>query len=181
MSNVVSVQKAAVVSKEEMVDRLARHLEQQPQSVQASDNLLKRLEVASLILPVAALAAAITLIATSGASLSESIPAAVFGVWGFFAPCIFLIGLHSIIIRAFPPVRFLMAAQTKKSPGFFAGPVAVGMGVFIIVSALVFAACCAMGGYAFFNPDILEILIPVIIVYSVGSGLCGTWLRKQTA
>ena len=179
MSNAVSVQKVAVVSKEEMVDRLARHLEQQPESVQASDKLLKRLEVASLILPVAALAAAIALIATSGASLSESIPAAVFGVWGFFAPCIFLIGLHTIVIRAFPPVRLLMAAQNKKSPGLFAGPTAVGMGVFIIVSALVFAACCAMGGYAFFNPDILNILIPVIIVFSVGSGLMGTLLRKR--
>jgi hypothetical protein len=180
MSNVVSVQKAAVVSKEEMVDRLARHLEQQPQSVQASDKLLKRLEVASLILPVAALVAAVVLIATSSASLSKSIPAAVFGVWGCLAPCIFLIGLHSAVIQAFPPVRYLMAAQTK-SPGFFAGSTAVGMGVFIMAAALVFAACCAMGGYAFFNPNILNILIPVIIVFSVGSGLCGTWLRKQAA
>jgi len=181
VSNAVSVPTAAVVSKEEMVGRLARHLEQQPESVRSSDRLLKRLEVASLVLPVAALVAAIVLIAAAGASLSKSIPAAVFGVWGFFAPCIFLIGLHSIIIRAFPPVRFLMAAQTKKSPGFFAGPVAVGMGVFIVAAALVFAACCAMGGYAFFNPDILDILIPVIIVFSVGSGLCRTWLWKRTA
>jgi hypothetical protein len=55
------------------------------------------------------------------------------------------------------------------------------MGVFIMVAALVFAACCAMGGYAFFNPNILNILIPVIIAFSVGSGLCGTWLRKRTA
>jgi hypothetical protein len=181
MSNLAGVQQAAVVSKEEMVDRLARHLTRQPESVRASDKLMKSLEVASLILPLAALVAAIVLIATSSASLSESIPAAVFGVWGCLAPCIFLIGLHSIIIRAFPPVRYLMAAQTKKSPGFFTGSTAVGMGVFIMVAALVFAACCAMGAYAFFNPNILSILIPVIIVFSVGSGLCGTWLRKRTA
>jgi hypothetical protein len=181
MSNVVSVQKSAVVSKEEMVGRLARHLEQQPESVQASDKLLKRLEVASLILPVAALVAAIALIATSGASLSESIPAAVFGVWGFFAPCIFLIGLHTIITRAFPPVRFLLTAQTTKDLGFLTESKAVGAGVYIIVAALVFAACCTMGAYAFFDQSILSVLIPVIIVFSVGSGLCGTWLRKQTA
>ena len=181
MSNAVSVQKAVVVSKEEMVDRLARHLELQSESVQASDKLLKRLEVASLILPVAALVVAIVLIATSSASLSKSIPAAVFAVWGCFALWIFLIGLHSIVIRAFPPVPYLMAVQTKKAPGFVTGSAAAAMGVFIVVSALVFAACCAMGGYAFFSPEILDILIPVIIVYSVGSGLCGTWLRKQTA
>ena len=181
MSNLAGVQQAAVVSKEEMVDRLARHLEQQPESVRASDKLMKRLELASLILPLAALVAAIVLVATSSASLSESIPAAVFGVWGCLAPCIFLIGLHSVVIRAFPPVRTLMAAQAKTSPGFFTGSTAVGMGVFIMVAALVFAVCCAMGAYAFFNPDILDILIPVIIVFSVGSGLCGTWLRKRAS
>lgn len=181
MSNAVSVQKSAVISKEEMVGRLARYLEQRPESVRASDKLMKRLEVASLILPVAALVAAIVLVATSGASLSESIPAAAFGVWGCFAFWIFLIGLHIVVIRAFPPVRYLLAAQTKKSPGFFTGSTAVEMGVFIMGAALVFAACCAMGAYAFFNPNILEILIPVIIVFSVGSGLCGTWLRKRMA
>ena len=120
-------------------------------------------------------------VATSSASLSKSIPAAVFAVWGCFALWIFLIGLHSVVIRAFPPVRYVMAAQTKKSPGFFTGSTAVGMGVFIMVAALVFAACCAMGAYAFFNPDILEILIPVIIVFSVGTGLCGAWLRKRAS
>ena len=180
MSNLAGVQQTAVVSKEEMVDRLARQVEQQPKSLRASDKLMKRLELASLILPLAALVAAIMLVATSSASLSKSIPAAVFGVWGCFALSIFLIGAHSVVIRAFPPVRTLMAAQTK-SPAFFSGSMAVGMGVFIMVAAVVFAACCAMGAYAFFNPNILNILIPVIIVFSVGSGLCGTWLRKRTA
>jgi hypothetical protein len=177
MSNAVGVQ-VAVVSKEEMVGRLAHYLEQQPESVRASNKWLKRLEAASLVLPLAALVAAIVLIVTSGAALWQSIPAAVFAVWGCLAPCIFLVGLHSVLIRAFPPVGVLMAAQTK-SPGFFTGSTAVGMGAFIMVAAMFFAACCAMGAYAFFNPDILEILIPVIIVFSVGSGLCGTWLRKQ--
>ncbi len=173
------VQKAAVVSKEEMVGRLARHLEQQPETVRASDRLMKRLEVASLVLPLAGLVAAIALVVTSGASLGKSIPAAVFGVWGCFALGIFLLGLHSVAIRAFPPVRYLIAAQNDKSPGFFTGAQAVGMGVFIMVAALVFAACCAMGAYAFFNPYILKVLIPVIIVFSIGTGLCSTWLRKR--
>jgi hypothetical protein len=174
------VRKAEVVSKEEMVGRLAHYLEQQPESVRASDRLMKRLEVASLVLPLAALVAAIVLIATSGASLGKSIPAAVFGVWGCFAPCLFLVGLHSVVIRAFPPVRFLMAEQTVKSPGFFTGAEAVGIGVVIMVAALFFAACCAMGAYAFFDPNILEVLIPVIIVFSIGTGLGSTWLRKRT-
>jgi len=175
------VRKAEVVSREEMVGRLARYLEQQPESVRASDKLMKRLEVASLILPLAGLVAAIVLIVTSGASLGKSIPAAVFGVWGCFALCVFLVGLHSVVIRAFPPIRPLMAAQTERSRGLFTGSEAVGMGVFIMVATVFFGACCAMGGYAFFNPDILKVLVPVIIVFSVGSGLGGTWLRKRAS
>jgi len=163
-----------------MVSRLAGHLDKLPESVRAADKLMKRLEVASLILPLAALVTAIVLVATSSASLEKSIPAAVFGVWGFLAPCIFLIGLHSSIIRAFPPVRFLMAAETKNGLGFLTESKAVGAGVYIMVAALVFAACCAMGAYAFFDPNILSVLIPVIIVFSVGSGLCGTLLRRRT-
>jgi hypothetical protein len=168
-----------VVPKEELVKRLARYLEQQPESVRAADKVMKGLEAASLVLPIAGLITAIVLIVTGSASLNQSIPASIFAVMGCFTPWMFLLGLHSVLIRAFPPVRYLMAEQTEKSLGFFTGSTAVGMGVFIIVAALFFAACCAMGAYAFFNPNILDILIPVIIVFSVGSGVLGTWLRKR--
>ena len=179
MSSQVKAQQIEVVPKEEMVKRLARYLEQQPESVRASDKLMKGLEMASLILPIAGLVTAVVLIVTGSASLNQSIPAAVFAVMGCMAPWIFLIGLHTIVIRAFPPVRYLMAEQTEKSLGFFTGNEAVGMGVFIMVAALFFAACCAMGAYAFFNPDILDILIPVIIVFSVGAGISGTYVRRR--
>jgi hypothetical protein len=36
-----------------------------------------------------------------------------------------------------------------------------------------------MGAYAFLNPDILEILIPCIIISAVALGLLGTWGRKR--
>jgi hypothetical protein len=180
MSSQATVQQAVVVSKEEMVGRLARHLEEQSEPVRASDRLMKGLEVASLALPLAGLVAAIVLIITGGASLGKSIPAAVFGVWGCFALCLFLVGLHTVVIRAFPPIRVLMAEQTQKSWGFFTGSEAVGIGIFIMVAAVFFAACCAMGAYAFFDPNILEILIPVIIVFSIGTGLGSTWLRKRS-
>lgn len=178
MSDAV-VQKVAVVSREEMVGRLAHYIEQQPEPVRAIDQLMKRLEAASLVLPLVGLVAAIVLVVTSGASLGRSIPAAVFAVFGCFALWVFLLGLHSVVIRAFPPVRALMAAQSEKSRGFFTGSEAVGMGVFIMVAGLVFAAFCAMGGYAFFNPRILNVLIPAIIVFSIATGLCGTWLRMR--
>ena len=181
MSGQAKAQQIEVVPKEELVKKLARYLEQQPESVRAADKVMKALEAASLVLPIAGLITAIVLIVTGSASLNQSIPAAVFAVMGCMAPWIFLIGLHTIVIRAFPPVRYLMAEQTEKSLGFFTGNEAVGMGVFIMVAALFFAACCAMGAYAFFNPDILEILIPVIIIFSVGTGLCGAWLRKRAS
>ena len=179
MSGQAKAQQIEVVPKEELVKRLARYLEQQPESVRASDKVMKGLEAASLVLPVAGLVTAVVLVVTGSASLNQSIPAAVFAVMGCLAPWIFLLGLHSVLIRAFPPVRYLMADQTEKSLGFFTGTEAVGMGVFIVVAALFFAACCAMGAYAFFNPNILDILIPVIIVFSVGGGILGTWFRKR--
>ena len=87
--------------------------------------------------------------------------------------------LHVIVIRAFPPIRALMAEQTSKSRGFFTGPEAVWIGAFIMVAAVCFAAFCAMGAYAFFDPNILRILIPAIIVFSIGSGVASTLIRKK--
>ena len=65
--------------------------------------------------------------------------------------------------------------------GFYTGQPAVRWGVFAMVGAAVSAALWGMGAYAFLNPDILTVLIPCIIVFSVGLGLWGTWLQKQTA
>jgi hypothetical protein len=179
MSSQTKVQQIEVVPKGELVKRWARYLEQQPDSVRASDKLMKGLEAASLLLPIAGLVTAIVLIVTGSTSLNQSIPAAIFAVMGCFTPWMFLLGLHSVLIRAFPPVRYLMADQTPKSLGFFTGSTAVGMGVFLMVAALFSAAFCAMGAYAFFNPNILDILIPLIIVFSVGTGVLGTLIRKR--
>ena len=178
MSDQGKAQKVEVVSKEEMAERLAHHLEQQPESVRASDTLMKRLEVTSLILPLAAVIAAIAVIAKSASLPEGAIPAALFAIPAALSLCMFFVGLHSVLIHAFPPVRYLMAAQTKAQ-GFFTGRGAVGMGVYVMVGALVGAALFGLGGYAFLNPDILEVLIPCIIVCSVGLGVWGTLGRKR--
>jgi hypothetical protein len=179
MSGQAKAQQIEVVPKAELVKRLARYLEQQPESVRTADKLMRGLEAASLVLPIAGLITAIVLVVTGSASLNQSIPAAIFAVMGCFTPWMFLLGLHSVLIRAFPPVRYLMADQTEKSLGFFTGSTAVGMGVVIMVAALFSAAFCAMGAYAFFDPNILDILIPLIIVFSVGAGILGTYVRKR--
>ena len=179
MSSQGKAQQIEVVPKEELVKKSARYLEQQPESVRAADKVMKSLEAVSLVLPLAGLITAIVLIVTGSASLNQSIPAAIFAVMGCFTPWMFLLGLHSVLIRAFPPVRYLMADQTPKSLGFFTGSTAVGMGVFLMAAALFSAAFCAMGAYAFFNPNILDILIPLIVVFAVGTGVLGTLIRKR--
>jgi hypothetical protein len=182
MSNQVSVQQAAVVSKEEMVMRLARHLEQQPESTRASHRLMKRLEVASLALPAAAVVAAVVVIAHSASLPAGASAAALFAIPATFGLYLFLVGLHSALVQAIPPVDYLLwqvATTTRGFSGFATGSAAVGLGVFLMLAAVVDAVLWGMGVYAFLNPDILEVLIPCIIVSSVALGLLGTWGRKR--
>ena len=102
MSSQGKAQQIEVVPKAELVEKLARYLEQQPESVRAADKVMKGLEAVSLVLPIAGLITAIVLIVTGSASLNQSIPAAIFAVLGCFTPWMFLLGLHSVLIRAFP-------------------------------------------------------------------------------
>ena len=50
-----------------------------------------------------------------------------------------------------------------------------------MVAAVADVALWGMGAYAFFNPDIFNILVPCIIVYSIGAGLWASWFRKQNS
>ena len=129
------VQKAAVVSKEEMVGRLARHLEQQPESVRASDRLMKRLEVASLILPLAAVVAAIVVIARQRQPARGRHPGGAVRHPACLSLLPVLRGAAHVLIRAFPPVR-VSDGGADQGQGFFTGRGAVGMGVYVMVGAL---------------------------------------------
>jgi hypothetical protein len=71
---------AACVSEEERAQQLARYLEQQPASVRASHRLMKILEAGSLVLPAAAVVAAIVVIARSAGLPGGAIPAALFAI-----------------------------------------------------------------------------------------------------
>jgi hypothetical protein len=178
MSSQVNVQQLAVLSREEMQAQLVRHLKQQPESKQASHNLMKRLETASLILPLAAVVVAIVVIARSASLPSGAIPAALFAIPATLAPYLFLMGVHVVTIQAFPPVEYLLREQTRTQ-GFFTGSAAVGLGVYVLVFAPLDLVLWSMGAYAFINPDILHVLIPCIIISSIGLGLLGTWGRKH--
>ena len=170
-----------VLGVEELKKRLAQYLEQQPASTQASDRLMKRLELASLILPVAAVVAAIVVIARSASLAEGAVWTALFAIPGSLSLWLFLVGVHTVIIWAFPPVEFMLGMKgTSRWQGFYTGQPAVRWGVYVMVGAVAGAALWGMGAYAFLNPDILTVLIPCIIVFSVGLGLWGTWLQKQT-
>jgi hypothetical protein len=181
MTQPANVQEAAVASTQEVVKQLARHLEQQTESVRASHKLIKRLQVASLILPVAAVVVAVVVIASSANFSKAAIPAALFAIPASFALWLLLVGVHSVIIKAFPPLEFLVKGMKGMSGplGLYTGQPAVRWGVFVMVAAVAGGALWGMGAYAFINPDILNILIPCIIVVLIGAGLWASWLQKQ--
>ena len=107
--------------------------------------------------------------------------AALFAIPASFALYLFLVGLHSVLIQAVPPVEYLLWQVTKIKgfSGFSTGPAAVGLGVFVMLAAVADAALWGMGAYAFLNPDILKVLIPCIIIFTVGLGLLSSWGRKR--
>lgn len=183
MTMQTSAQKAPDVQKDERTQPLARYLEQQPNSVRSTHKLMQGLQLASLLLPAAAVVVAIVVIVDNASLPSGAIPAALFAIPATFGLWIFLFGLHAVLIKAFPPLVFMVGRlKGPNGPlGFATGRLAVRWGVFVMVVALVDIALWGMGAYAFFNPDILTILIPCIIVCSIGIGLARSWLRKQPA
>jgi hypothetical protein len=178
-----SAQRAPDVLKEERAKQLAHYLEQQPESVRSAHKLMKGLEVASLLLPVAAVIAAIAVIAKSASLAEGAIPAALFAIPASFGLWILLVGVHAVLIKAFPPSEFMVKGMKSGSGplGLRTGRLGVRWGVFTMAAAAADVALWGMGAYAFLNPDILKILVPCIIVYSIGAGLWGSWLRKQTS
>ena len=86
--------------------------------------------------------------------------------------------LQSNRIRAFPPLE-LLGGRLLTPEGLYTGRLAVWWGVLIMLAALGAGALWGMGAYAFLNPDILTVLIPCIIVGTVGFAIAAGWLLRQ--
>lgn len=163
-----TVQKSATdkEAREHLKTQLAEYLAQAPASTQSAHKWMKRVDAAGLGIVIAAFVVALYG-SFSWASVNPSmIPIA----WFFFAACgslmAMLLGLHAILIRAFPPV--ILPGKAQK---FVSGSWAAWIGAASIVGGLILAVLWVMFAYstATFNLAMIAPLMNILgIVVSIG-------------
>lgn len=152
-------------ARENLKTQLAEYLAQQPESILSAHKWMKRVDVAGVGIVVAAFAYALYGSFTWASTSPTMIPIA----WFAFATCLslmtVLVGLHAILIRAFPPVILPGKAQR-----FVSGSTATWVGAASIVGGLILAGFWIAFAYsaATFN---LAMLVPLINVLGVVVGI----------
>ncbi len=114
MNRVVLVPDSVAESKPNLKAQLAQHIEHLPESTQESDRWMKRLEVAGVGVIVAAFIAAMYVSIYWNSVPPMVIPLAWFFFVASVTPTIVLVGIHTLILGAFPPV---VRAHTKPGGG----------------------------------------------------------------
>jgi hypothetical protein len=159
MKSHAGIQGAVADSKPDLRAQLAEYLAHQPESTQNSHRWMKRLEMAGIGIIVAAFIAAMY-VSINWKSVSPMvIPIA----WFFFAasvtPTIVLVGIHTLILGAFPPIVLL-----GKKQKFVTGRAAAGNGWGLILGGVIGAAFWGLIAYAVgtFNVTMLEPLINIL-------------------
>jgi hypothetical protein len=149
--------------------QLTQHLEQQSASTLAVHRWMKRLEVASLGIIAAIFILALYVSITWKAVPKMAIPTAWFAFAGSACISMVLIGLHAILLRAFPPVIL---------PGnrhwFTTGREAPWLGGGLVLGGLAYGAFWGTFAYATatFNLALLEPLMRTLgIVLGAGMGI----------
>lgn len=146
-------------AREQLGQQIAEYLTQQSESTLTFHRWMKRLEVASL-----GIIAAVFIMALYVSIRWATVPAIMIPIaWFVFAASaslvIVLIGLHAVILRAFPPI-----VLPGSSQNFITGRGAFWTGLGVIVVGLVVA--CFWGYFAYavgtFNLVMLEPLVRIL-------------------
>ncbi len=173
MTQTTNVQKLATdkEAREHLKAQLAEYLAQASESTRSAHKWMKRVDVAGLGIVIAAFA-----VALYGSFAWPSVnPSMIPVAWFGFATCLslmtMLIGLHAILIRAFPPV--ILPGKPQK---FVSGSGAVWTGAASIMGGLILAALWIAFAYstATFNlamiaplTNALGIIVGIGIVLSI--------------
>ena len=133
-------------ARERLKQQIAHYLEQQPASKRAFHQWMKCLEVASLVFVAGVLVLALYISINWTNVPVKAIPAAWLALPGSFSLTLILLGVHSMILKAFPTGSWMydVALQTafpfmpnKKDEPFISGAETVGRGwAFILMGLL---------------------------------------------
>ncbi len=175
MKSGVGVQGAVAESKQNLKAQLAQYVEQQPESKQAFHKWMTVLEVASLAIVVGVFAVAMYVSINWKSVPPMAIPTAWFCFPISFTPFAILVGLHAIVLRAFPPTTLPLfssiflpgvprGVMPEKKRQLMVERRAVAWGWGFIVMALVVAAFWGTFIWAVwtFNMALLEPLINIL-------------------
>ena len=151
--------------KRDLGAQIADYVAQQPENIQAWHRRMKRLEVGSLGLIVAAFIAALYVSFNWSRFGGATIAAAWFAFPASVSPVLFLIGLHTVILRAYPPI-----VQLGENKGFRTGRQVSGQGWGMMIVAVISAAFCGLVAYLIWSGHLtaedflvaMDILGPVV-------------------
>jgi hypothetical protein len=170
MSEATSVQQEVegVESKEETRSQLARHLEQQPASIQTAHKLMLALEAVVAILYIGLLIVAIYVSVTWKTHGELAIPRWWMASQVSVALLLVILGLHSVIVKAHSPVPSLSGKESKVT-----GREAVRQGWMLIGLGVLWAA--AWGGMylgiVLSGAEPLQVFIPFVVALGIGMGV----------
>jgi hypothetical protein len=154
-------------TKEQLKQKINQYVEQQPESTRTFHKWMKRLEVASLVLIAAAFIVALYVSITWKSVNPTMIAIAWFIFAASASPTLVLVGIHSIVLRAFPAV--VLPGKNQK---FSTGSGAVWAGWGSILSGLALATLWGLFTYSAWtsNMAMLGTLISILGV-ALGVGM----------
>lgn len=164
MNQTTKVQKLVIEKgvREQLKLQLAEYLAQQPASTQSAHKWMKRADAAGMGIVIAAFAVALYGSFAWASANPTMIPVS----WFFFATClslmVVLLGLHAILIRAYPPI--ILPGKVQK---FVSGLGAVWIGVASIVGGLIMAVLWVMFAYstATYNLAMIAPLVNILGIF----------------
>jgi len=167
-------------AKEQLKLQLADYLEHQPESTRTLHRWMKLLEWASFgIAAIVFIIAMVLSISWASLPRTEIIPAAWFALPGSLSLTALLIGLHALILKAYPPVLWLGSAAWRasspaallgKNSAFVTGGEAIGRGWIFIIGGILLGAFWGLFAYASWTAN-WTLLAPLINILGVAMGI----------
>jgi hypothetical protein len=182
MKGQVSVPGPVAESKQDLRSQLAEYVAQQPAAKQSFHKWMQIAELASLAIPIAVFAVALYVSINWKAVPQTAIATAWLCLPASIAPFLILVGVHAIVLRAFPPTGLLgnplrvayplPGGQGVKMQPLRVGRQALGWGWGLVVMALIIGAFWVVFAYAAWTVN-LAMLEPLIRILAgvVGVGI----------